>query len=81
MPNTEVRRDHQQHAGIEAAGRRRDHAGHHQGTHFPQQGIDAGRLGRQLVLPDGEQSEAEAGVLHQHADENAAISSATATSV
>ena len=66
-----IRRHHQQHAGIEAAGRRGDHARHDQRAHLPQPGVDAGGLGRQFVLPDRQQGEAEAGVFHQHADEHA----------
>ena len=65
-----IRRHHQQYAGIEAAGGRSDHAGHDQCSHFPQPGVDTGRLGCQFVLPDREQREAEAGILHQHANED-----------
>ena len=46
MPNTVARRDDEQDHGIEAAGRGRDGAGHHDRLQLPAQRVDAGGLRR-----------------------------------
>ena len=69
MPKTESGVTGQQHASIKPAGRRRRCAADRQGSHLPGPAVQPRRFRCQLVLPDGEQGQAKAGVLDRYADQ------------